>query len=126
MSDQSAEVKLTDGRPNDASGVPASQALSIPIRVLILEDRPENAELMVHLLRRSWFDPTCVRLERETEYLAHLKSPPDVILADYRMPQLDAPRALELLRGSGSIGCCSTTRRVHLRRQQPEEREHVC
>jgi PAS domain S-box-containing protein len=101
MSDQSAEVKLTDGRPNDASGVPASQALSIPIRVLILEDRPEDAELMVHELRRSWFDPAWVRLETESEYLDHLKSPPHVILADYRMPQLDAPRALELLLGLG-------------------------
>ena len=28
-----------------------------PLQLLILEDRPEDAELMVHELRRSGFDP---------------------------------------------------------------------
>src|SRR5579864_2844309 len=95
-------------------GKPATTELSVPIRVLILEDRPEDAELMLHELRRISFEPTWERLETEAEYLASLQSPPDVILADYRMPQLDAPRALELLRSldldipfivvSGAIG----------------------
>jgi PAS domain S-box-containing protein len=71
--------------------------ISVSIRIVILEDRPEDAELMAQELRRSCFDPACVRLETEAEFLAALKSPPDVILADYRMPRLDAPRALELL-----------------------------
>src|SRR5579863_10176032 len=78
-----------------------SPATVVRIRVLILEDRPEDAELMAHELRRSWFDPDCLRLETEAEYLDQLKSPPDVILADYHIPQLDAPRALELLQGLG-------------------------
>jgi PAS domain S-box-containing protein len=88
--------------------------ISVPIRVLILEDRPEDAELMMRELRHSWFDPTFVQLQTEAEYLEALKSPPDVILADYHMPQLDAPRALELLQSrdldipfivvSGAIG----------------------
>jgi PAS domain S-box-containing protein len=71
---------------------------SVPIRVLLLEDRAEDAEQILHELRRSGFEPAWERLETEAEYLAQLQSPPDVILADYRMPQLDAPRALELLR----------------------------
>jgi len=87
---------------------------SVPIRVLILEDRAEDAELMLHELRRSCFEPAWERLETEGEYVARLQSPLDVILADYRMPLLDAPRALELLQSleidvpfivvSGAIG----------------------
>ena len=97
--------------PNDESSKKASS--KVHVRVLVLEDRPEDAELMIHELRRS-FEPAWDRVETESEYLAHLKSPPHVILADYRMPQLDAPRALKLLKGleldvpfivvSGAIG----------------------
>jgi len=68
------------------------------IRVLILEDRQEDAELMVHELRRGQFDPDWRRVDCESEYNAHLGWQPDVILADYNMPLLDAPRALDLLR----------------------------
>ena len=87
---------------------------SVPIRVLLLEDRAEDAERILHELRSSGYEPAWERLETEAEYLARLQSPPDVILADYRMPRLDAPRALELLKAldidipfivvSGAIG----------------------
>jgi PAS domain S-box-containing protein len=68
------------------------------IRVLILDDRAEDAELMVYELKRSQFDPDWRRVDTESEYNAHLGWQPDVILADYNMPLLDAPRALDLLR----------------------------
>lgn len=68
-----------------------------PVRLLILEDRPEDAELMVHELRRGGFDPDWRRVETEPDFLAQLTPPPDVILSDYTMPMLDARRALELL-----------------------------
>ncbi len=97
MSKQSLENQLTEDHPAEAR----PKGPSVPIRVLILEDRPEDAELMAFELRRSWFDPACQRRETEADYLEQLKSRPDVILSDYRMPQLDAPRALELLQGSG-------------------------
>jgi PAS domain S-box-containing protein len=67
------------------------------IRVLILEDRTEDAELMVHELQRSQFEPDWRRVDTESEYNAHLGWQPDVILSDYNMPLLDAPRALDLL-----------------------------
>lgn len=67
------------------------------LRVLILEDRPEDAELMAHELRRSGYDPQWQRVETEPAFLANLDPPPDVILADYAMPELDAQRALQLL-----------------------------
>jgi two-component sensor histidine kinase/CheY-like chemotaxis protein len=93
--------RLDDHVDNRVASVHYTNGIPIPIRVLILEDRPEDAELMAHELRRSWFDPACLRMETESEYLEALKSPCDVILADYRMPQLDAMRALELLQSLG-------------------------
>src|ERR1700676_2008285 len=87
--------------PETIVGARFTKGLSVPIRVLILEDRAEDAELMLYELRRSGFEPIGERLETETEFLARLPWPPDVILADYQMPQLDAPRALELLQGVG-------------------------
>lgn len=40
--------------PDELTNVTGSAANSISIRVLILEDRAEDAELMAHELRRSW------------------------------------------------------------------------
>ncbi len=101
MSDRLIDGQLAEDDPSHVSTVKRSNAASIPIRVVILDDRAEDAELMAHELRRSWFEPTCHRMETESGYLDALKSPPDVILSDYRMPQLDAPRALELLQEVG-------------------------
>ena len=92
MPDESINCRTAEAEPN---------GISAPVRIVILEDRPEDAELMAHELRRSCFDPAWLRLETEAQFLNALKSPPDVILADYRMPRLDAPRALELLHGMG-------------------------
>jgi PAS domain S-box-containing protein len=88
--------------------------MSNRIRVLIIEDQPLDAELMLHELRRAGFDPDWQLVSTERDYRACLESPLDVILADYRLPQFDALRALEILREreldipliivSGSVG----------------------
>jgi PAS domain S-box-containing protein len=75
--------------------------MATPIHVLILEDRPADAALMVHELRRAGFDPVWWRVETEEDYLAHLQAGLDVILADYSLPQFDALRALQLLQERG-------------------------
>jgi len=71
--------------------------VSTPLRVLILEDRSSDAELMLHELRQTGFEPEWQRVETEPDYLTHLDPDLDIILADYRLPQFDAARALELL-----------------------------
>ncbi|HEV8715028.1 MAG TPA: ATP-binding protein [Candidatus Binatia bacterium] len=68
-----------------------------PLRVLILEDRPEDAELVLHELHRAGFDPSWQRVDTEADYLARLQGDLEVILADYSLPQFDALRALQLL-----------------------------
>jgi PAS domain S-box-containing protein len=75
--------------------------MSTPLRVLILEDRPDDAKLMLHELRRAGFEPDWQRVETEPDYLAALDPALEVILADYALPQFDAPRALLLLHKRG-------------------------
>jgi signal transduction histidine kinase len=75
--------------------------MALPLNVLILEDRPADAALMLHELRRAGFDPVWQRVETEADYLAHLHAGLDVILADYALPQFDALRALQLLQERG-------------------------
>ena len=73
--------------------------MSIAIRLLILEDREQDAELIVRELRRNQIEPEWQRVDTEADFVAQLNSAlPDVILSDYHMPQLDASRALGLLR----------------------------
>src|SRR4029450_7751975 len=79
----------------------ASMTTETPLKLLLLEDRPEDAELTLHALRRAGFDPTGPRVQTEAEYLAALTPDLDIILADYDLPQFDAPRALQLLRERG-------------------------
>ena len=75
--------------------------MTTPLHVLILEDRPADAELIAVELRRSGFDPTWKRVETEADYCAALDAGFEIILADYRLPQFDALRALELLQARG-------------------------
>lgn len=72
-----------------------------PLRVLILEDRPSDARLIVNELRQANLEPVWDRVENEQDFLARLNSTWDLILADYNMGQFDAPRALQCLRESG-------------------------
>lgn len=72
--------------------------MATPLKVLILEDRATDAELVLYELRRAGFAPDWLRVETEADYLAHLEPVWDLILADYSLPQFDALRALELLR----------------------------
>ncbi len=71
--------------------------MGLALRLLVLEDRPDDLDLMLHALRQEGFDPMWRRVETEVDYLAHLHEPIDVILADYVLPQFDALRALQLL-----------------------------
>src|SRR5918997_4617703 len=72
--------------------------MTTPLRVLIVEDRPEDAELMLRELRRTGFEPTAWRVADGDAFVEHLEPGPDVILADYTLPDFGATLALELLR----------------------------
>ena len=67
------------------------------IRLLIVEDNPSDADLMLRELRRAGFDPDWRRVETETDFLASLDPEPDLILSDYALPQFSGLRALQLV-----------------------------
>lgn len=74
------------------------EQVGTPINVLILEDKADDAELMVIELKKAGFQPTWQVISGETEYVSALVAQPDLILADYALPQFDADRALRLLK----------------------------
>jgi two-component system, cell cycle sensor histidine kinase and response regulator CckA len=71
------------------------------VRVLIIEDDPADADLMVLALERAGLAPKWERVETESDYLSALGQPPDIILSDSSLPGFDGLRALDLLRQSG-------------------------
>jgi PleD family two-component response regulator len=68
---------------------------------LILEDRPEDAELVLHELRRSGFDPSWRLVDDEPGFKANLDADLDLVIADYHQPQFDALRALKIIQAAG-------------------------
>src|SRR3982750_4451226 len=75
--------------------------MSVSLRVLVLEDRASDARLVVHELKQAGFEPIWQRVDSQTDFLAQLELPWDIILADYSLPQFDAPTVLRLTRERG-------------------------
>lgn len=72
-----------------------------PLRLLFVEDNPDDADLLLRELRRAGFEPEWSRVDTEVDFLAALQKSPEIILSDYSMPHFTGLRALELLRASG-------------------------
>lgn len=72
-----------------------------PLRVLLVEDNPPDAELVVTELRRAGFEPEWRRVDTEQGFIESLDQKLDVILSDCDMPQFNGLRALDLLQKSG-------------------------
>jgi len=70
------------------------------LNVLIAEDRPADAKLILHALRRDGFEVIAHCVETEADFLAHLRPELDIVLSDYSMQQFDAERALALVKHS--------------------------
>jgi PAS domain S-box-containing protein len=65
------------------------------VRILILEDRQADAELVVRELRQQGIPFTAKRTATKAEFLAELRdAAPDLILADYSLPGYDGLSAL--------------------------------
>jgi len=72
--------------------------MGTPLSVLLLEDNPDDADLLVYELSRAGFAPSWRRVDSRPEFLAALADPPRIILVDYSLPQFNALDALDLLR----------------------------
>jgi PAS domain S-box-containing protein len=73
-----------------------SPAAGTPLRVLILEDNPADAELLAVELEMAGFELAWDRVDNAAGFRAGLLGEPDVVLADYRLPQFDAVAALAM------------------------------
>lgn len=73
--------------------------VDIPLRVLIIEDSSDDAELLVWELKKAGFTPAWERVETSAELeAACMRHPWDVALSDYVMPRfggLDALRQIQ-------------------------------
>ena len=72
-----------------------------PLCVLILDDNPDDAEILERELRRAGVACVCRRADCEAAFLAALTPPPDLILADYHLPSYGAMAALGELQARG-------------------------
>src|ERR1700682_6490951 len=72
-----------------------------PLRVLLVEDNPADAELVEMELIRSGYTPVTARVQTEPAMAAALTAEEwDIVLCDYMMPQFTGLKALELLKST--------------------------
>jgi two-component system cell cycle sensor histidine kinase/response regulator CckA len=67
------------------------------LRLLIAEDSPADAELVIRALRRSGFAPEWTRVDNEADFLAGLNDEVELVLSDFDMPQFTGFVALQLV-----------------------------
>ncbi|HEX4111628.1 MAG TPA: response regulator [Stellaceae bacterium] len=72
---------------------------TVPLRLLVIEDAPDDAELLNLELRRAGYDVTMQRVETLAGMSAALeKTPWDLVVSDHSMPGMTSFSALEVLR----------------------------
>jgi signal transduction histidine kinase len=75
--------------------------MTTPLRILVVEDSENDAELLLRELRHGGFDPSSVRVETPEAMQAALEEPWDVVISDWAMPHFSARQALSVLQESG-------------------------
>lgn len=77
---------------------PAKPAFSRRLRVLLVEDQPADAELLILVLKKEGREVEVRCVASETEFRQALDDAPDVVLADYHIPGFGGMHALGILR----------------------------
>ncbi|HEV8267510.1 MAG TPA: response regulator, partial [Thermoanaerobaculia bacterium] len=72
--------------------------MSRSLRVLFVEDSPDDSELLARELTRGGFALESRRVETLDDLLAALEEPWDVVISDYSMPHLSGLEALAVVR----------------------------
>jgi two-component system, NarL family, sensor histidine kinase UhpB len=76
--------------------------MGISLRVLLIEDNVDDAELVLRTLQRGGYDPVSERVDTPLAMDAALdRQRWDVVISDYVMPKFSAPAALAILTSTG-------------------------
>src|SRR6266446_6552785 len=93
-------VLLDKTRLNSAT-TPTARATT-PLRLLVVEDSPEDTFLLVRELQRGGYAPSWERVDTPAAMSQALaRQNWDLVVADFSMPQFNALAALALLRNRG-------------------------
>lgn len=71
------------------------------LRLLLLEDNQNDADLLIRALRQSGFEVIHERVDNEKDFIAHLDPSLDLIISDYQMPSFIGLQALDIVRERG-------------------------
>lgn len=94
-----------------------------PVRVLIVEDSPDDAELMIRCLRKGGFKPRSMRVESASELSSAIRNYYwDIILCDHNMPGFDSLEALRIINNSQA---CENTPFLTISDELPESIEQM-
>jgi PAS domain S-box-containing protein len=84
-------MAISSGAPEPAQGT--------AVRVLLVEDVIDDAELVLRALRNDGFSLTSARVEDRAALEASIRTEPwDVVISDHSLPRLDATEALAIVR----------------------------
>jgi two-component system, cell cycle sensor histidine kinase and response regulator CckA len=73
-----------------------------PLKVLLIEDSEDDAELLRHALARAGYSPTCERVQNAEQMASALTSESwDLVISDYVLPSFSGLEALKTLQDSG-------------------------
>jgi signal transduction histidine kinase len=103
------DIKNKDSEPGSERSVRASDGMTVSpapqfteLRVLHVEDNEMDAALVAEALRKGGFSISVVVVQTEAEFEEQLRAHrPDVVIADYNLPQWKGMEALEVLRRGG-------------------------
>ncbi|HLZ97639.1 MAG TPA: PAS domain-containing protein [Steroidobacteraceae bacterium] len=71
------------------------------LKALLVEDDADDAELLARKIKEAGYELEWTRVQNEVDFLASLRTPPDIIFSDFSIPQFGGLRALEVLRSTG-------------------------
>ncbi|HEY7545574.1 MAG TPA: response regulator, partial [Blastocatellia bacterium] len=72
--------------------------MTIPLKILLLDDSPNDAELVVAAVEEAGYLCHYDRVESREDFLARLGSDYDLIISDYGLPSYDGIAALKTVR----------------------------
>jgi len=70
------------------------------LRVLLVEDSEDDADLLRTEFKRGGYNPTIFRVQSKVELSAAILQPWDLVISDYNLPTFSAPLALEIVTAS--------------------------